>query len=480
MLLQKKMYFGIALSSVLLLGFLATSIISYFVAHESLSSRIAEETLPLTSDNIYSEIEQDLLRSVLISSLMAHDTFLRDWARKGERQPVEVLRYLQEIQSKYGTTTAFFVSDRTRYYYHPDGVLARVEEDDPKDEWYFRVRAMNDPYEINVDSDTADPQRLTIFVNYRVLGDTGEFLGATGIGLSVNSVARLIEQYQQRYGREIFFADQNGAVTLNGEGFEGARTLRERAGIQRVATQILTSPSVATSYQHPDGHTVYLNSRLIPELGWYLIVQQSRSAAEERILGTLMLNVGIALAITALVGVTGWFTVRGYQSRLEEMASTDKLTGSASRQVFDMIFDHVTRTARRHRTSVSLLAIDIDGFKAVNDEHGHAAGDAVLRALGGIFRERLRETDTLCRWGGDEFVALLPDCGSTDARRIAEDIRASVAERELHHGADVIAVTLSIGITEYRAGEDLSAVTARADQALYQSKGAGRNKVSEA
>lgn len=480
MLPQRKLYFGIALSSVLLLGFVATSVISYFVAQESLNTRIAEETLPLTSDNIYSEIEQDLLRSVLISSLMAHDTFLRDWTRKGEQTPVEVLRYLQQIQRKYDTTTAFFVSEQTRYYYHPDGVLARVEDDDPKDAWYSRVRAMNDPYEINVDSDTADRQRLTIFVNYRVTGDDGEFLGATGIGLSVSSVADLIEQYQQRYGREIFFVDQNGRVALNGEGFEGPASLRERDGIQRVATQILTSPSVATDYRHPDGHTVYLNSRLIPELGWYLIVQQSKSAAEQRILGTLMLNVGIALAISALVGVTGWFTVRGYQSRLEEMASTDKLTGGASRQVFDVIFDHVTRIARRHRTSVSLLAIDIDGFKPINDEHGHAAGDAVLRALGGIFRERLRETDTLCRWGGDEFVVLLADCERADAHRIAEDIRASVADREIHHGTGVIHVTLSIGVTQYRAGEDLSSLTARADRALYQSKNAGRNAVSDA
>jgi diguanylate cyclase (GGDEF)-like protein len=480
MLPQRKLYFGIALSSVLLLGFVATSVISYFVAQESLNTRIAEETLPLTSDNIYSEIERDLLRSVLISSLMAHDTFLRDWVQKGERRPVEVLRYLQQIQHKYDTTTAFFVSERTRYYYHPQGVLARIEKDDPQDAWYFRVRAMNDPYEINVDSDTADRQRLTIFVNYRVTGDDGEFVGATGIGLSVRSVAELIEQYQQRYGREIFFVDQRGNVTLNGEGFEGPRRLRERDGIERVATQVLTNPSVATNYRHPDGHTVYLNSRMIPELGWYLVVQQSKSAAEDRILGTLMLNVGIALAIAALVSITGWFTVRGYQSRLEEMASTDKLTGGASRQVFDMIFEQVTRIARRHRTSVSLLAIDIDGFKAINDEHGHAAGDAILRTLGGIFRERLRETDTLCRWGGDEFLVLLSDCESTDAHRIAEDIRVTVAGREIHHGAAVIQVTLSIGVTEYRAGEDLASLTARADKALYESKRAGRNAVSDA
>lgn len=478
MLQHKKLYFAIALTCVLLLGFVGTSGISYFVARESLNTRIAEETLPLTSDNIYSEIEQDLLRSVLISSLMAHDTFLRDWAMKGEREPVEILRYLQQIQRKYDTTTTFFVSERTRYYYHPDGVLARVEPDDPHDAWYFRVRDMNEPYEINVDTDTADRQRLTIFVNYRVLNDDGEFLGATGIGLSVRSVARLIEDYQQRYGREIFFIDDKGDVTLRGEGFEGADNIRERVGIERVATQLLTSPSVATSFAHPDGRTVYVNSRLIPELEWYLIVQQSKSAAEARILDTLLLNGGVAVLFTVLVSVIGWLTVRGYQSRLEEMASVDTLTGGASRQVFDMIFDHVTKTARRHRSPVAILVIDIDRFKPVNDEHGHAAGDAVLRALGGIFRERLRETDTLCRWGGDEFIVLLPDCEQVDARRIAENIRIAVAELTIHQNGHSIHVTVSIGVTEYKAGEDLPSLIARADQALYQSKRQGRDSIS--
>lgn len=479
MLPQKKLYFAIALTCVLLLGFVATSAISYFVARESLNTRIAEETLPLTSDNIYSEIEQDLLRSVLIASLMAHDTFLRDWAMAGERQPVEILRYLQQIQKKYDTTTAFFVSERTRYYYHPDGVLARVEPDDPQDAWYFRVRDMNAPYEINVDTDTADRQRLTIFVNYRVIGDDGEFLGATGIGLSVRSVARLIGEYQQRYGREIFFVDDKGDVTLRGEGFAGATSIREREGIQRVATQLLTSPSVATSYTDPGGHTVHVNSRLIPELEWYLVVQQSKSAAEDRILGTLMINGGVAVLFTLLVSVIGWFTVRGYQSRLEEMATVDALTGSASRQVFDTIFNHVTKTARRHHSSVALLVIDIDQFKPINDENGHAVGDAVLRALGGIFRERLRETDTLCRWGGDEFVILLPDCEPADAKRIAEDIRSTVAERTIRHDDQSIQITVSIGVTEYLGGEDLHSLIARADTALYESKRRGRNSVTE-
>jgi len=476
----RKLYFAAALAGLLVLGFVATSIISYFTARDSLNDQIAQETLPLTSDNIYSEIERDLLRSILISSLMAHDTFVRDWAIGGEVGAERIVRYLGEIQRKYDTTTSFFVSEQTRNYYHPRGVLKTVSPDEPGDAWYFRVREMNEPYEINVDADTADRSRVTIFVNYRVTDYQGELIGVTGVGLSVDSVARLIETYQARYGRQIYFVDRQGQVVLRGAGFEGAERIRERPGFEQVATKILTSPSISVNFADDQGRAVYVNSRFIPELDWYLLVEQSGSPTQTRILNTLVLNVGVALGITALVLVIAYFTIHGYQLRLEEMATTDKLTGSTNRQVFDMLFDHVTKTARRHRSPVSILTMDVDGFKAVNDAHGHQAGDEVLRMLADTIRAHIRENDAICRWGGDEFVVLLGDCGAESARNLAEKIREAMKRARVHHGDADIAVTVSVGVAEHRASEPLTSLIARADAALYRSKSEGRDRVSDA
>ena len=476
----RKLYFAAALTALLVLGFIATSVISYYVARDSLNDRITRETLPLTSDNIYSEIEQDLLRSVLIASLMAHDTFVRDWTLRGEADPERIIRYLQQIREKYDTTTAFFVSERTRRYYHPDGVLGEVSRDTPRDEWYFRVREMNEPYEVNVDNDTADPDRVTIFVNHRVKDYDGNYIGVTGVGLSVESVARMIESYQKRYGRQVYFVDRQGRVQLRGDAFEGAMRLQDRAGMASVATKILTSPSATARYTAADGRTVHVNSRLIPEFGWHLVVEQSRSAAEARILNTLFLNIGIALLITALVLVTAWFTVRGYQLRLEAMATTDDLTGGANRQVFDMLFDQVVRGARRTGNPVSLVALDIDEFKSINDTHGHAAGDTVLRALAAVVRDNVRDADVICRWGGDEFLVLLADCALDDAEHVADKIRRAVRERPIRCGHDTVAVTVSLGVVQHRPGEDLASLAGRADEALYASKRQGRDRVSAA
>jgi len=476
----KKIYFAAALSALLVLGFIATSIISYFVAHDSLTDRIADESLPLTSDNVYSEIEQDLLRSVLISSLMAHDTFVRDWTIRGERNPQAIIRYLREIEKKYDTTTAFFVSDRTHKYYHPRGVLKTVKKSDPNDAWYFHVRNMDQPYQINVDRDTADPQRLTIFVNYRVTDYDGNYIGATGIGLSVNAVAKLIESYQKRYGRQIYFVNRDGRVTLHGDHFQGPERLQDAAGLRKVATRILASPSTSAHYTDAQGHTVYINSRLIPQFNWYLIVAQSEQGADTRILNTLMLNIAIALAVTVLVLLTAWFTIRGYQMRLEQMATTDELSGAASRQVFDVLYDQAVKLAKRHGGDVSLVAIDIDGFKTINDTHGHAAGDAVIRALCGVIRERIRESDTLCRWGGDEFLLLLSECSAEHARETADAIRSAMATRVIRHAGAELRVTISAGVVQRREGEDIEAMVARADAAMYESKSRGRDQVNGA
>lgn len=108
MLVNRKYSFMSVLAVLLVVGFLFTSIISYFVAKKSLSEQIAGSTLPLTSDNIYSEIQQDLLRPIFISSLMAHDTFVRDWVLGGETDSDKMTRFLSEIQKRYGTVTSFF------------------------------------------------------------------------------------------------------------------------------------------------------------------------------------------------------------------------------------------------------------------------------------------------------------------------------------------------------------------------------------
>ncbi len=474
---KRKLLFVSALTALMVIGFMATSLTSYFVARDSLSRNISEQMLPLTSDNIYSEIQRDLLRPILISSVMATDTFVRDWALTGEEDPNRIVAYLNEIQQEYNTITAFYVSEQSRQYYHPTGILKTVSEQDPADDWYFRVRSMREPYEVNVDTDTADRSRVSIFINYRVNDYSGQYMGATGVGLSVEAVTRLIDTYQQRYNRTIYFVDRQGNVTLTGRGHDRTSRLQDRASLGAIATQILSTPSASLEYTNSEGHHVFLNSRLVPEFDWYLIVEQDATITEQRLDNTLLLNIGLSAAIMMLVLIIAHFTLRSYQRRLEEMATRDRLTGIANRHMFDMIFEHLSRSTQRYPRPVSLISIDIDYFKRINDTHGHQAGDMVLQAVSRGIMQHTRQSDTLCRWGGEEFILLLDNCPLDEAVKRANIIREAIKEQSVAFGRNQIRVTLSIGVTEQVPGEDLEPFIARADAALYQAKEGGRDQV---
>ncbi|MCU7923858.1 MAG: sensor domain-containing diguanylate cyclase [Candidatus Thiodiazotropha sp. (ex Dulcina madagascariensis)] len=475
---DRRKFVGI-LSILLVGGFLAVSLISYRVAHDSISEQIAVDTLPLTSDNIYSEIQRDLLRPIFISSVMAQDTFLRDWALAGEQEPERLRRYLQEIQNRYDTVTSYFISEKSRNYYHPTGIVKKVAEDAPEDAWYFRTRDLpaGEEYEVNIDTDTADRASTTVFVNYRVYDYGGEFIGITGVGLAVELVKQLVETYQRRYGRQVYFIDRQGEVALHGDGFEGPLTIHQRPGLKRIATQILTSPSGSFSFRRGN-RKVYLNSRLVPEFKWYLMVEQEEDPAERRLLKTLLVNLLLSLLVTGGVLLLAYLTIGGYQRRLEQMAATDKLTGTANRQAFEILFEQTVRSAKRKEASLSVVMLDIDRFKQVNDTYGHLAGDLVLRTVANLIRRAIRESDTVCRWGGEEFLLLLPECDLDHARKLAERIRSAVEARSIATGLDRVTVTASLGVAQYGHDELPAELLSRADRALYEAKGQGRNRVT--
>ncbi len=472
---SRKRLYSVIISVIVLLGFLATSLIGYFVARDSIAERLQQEMLPLTSDNIYSEIQRDLLQPVLISSLMANDTFAIDWVAKGEQDPKQMQRYLAQIQDKYETITAFFVSEKSRLYYHPDGIIKKVSEAEPADQWYFRAREMNQDYEINIDQDTADRSRLSIFVNYRVENKQGEFIGLIGVGLSMESVVQLIENYQRRYGREIYFVNRQGDVMLQSSQYSDELHIQNKEGLDKLFTRILTTPSASVSFEAKNGNVIYLNSRMVPEFDWFLIVEQVNDPTSEKVEAALWINILVSLAISIVVLFIAHLALRGYQGRLETMATRDKLTGAASRQVFDSLFDQALAKSRRHQQPLSLALIDIDHFKQVNDNHGHHHGDEVLEAVARIIKLHIRKEDVLCRWGGEEFLVMFSDCDEAHAMQRIEAIRLAISAWTFHFDDTRLTVTVSAGLSELAAGETMTSLIERADKALYLAKGAGRN-----
>jgi len=167
--------------------------------------------------------------------------------------------------------------------------------------------------------------------------------------------------------------------------------------------------------------------------------------------------------------------VRSQQRRLEEMAVTDSLTGLYNRHYLTSASGQQVARARRHGESLSLIVIDVDHFKRVNDEHGHAQGDVVLKEMGRMLCTDARESDVCARFGGEEFVVVLPQCGLDDAVRKAERIRTEI-ETARPGG---LAITASLGVATFDAvtDADFESLFNRADEAVYAAKRNGRNRV---
>jgi diguanylate cyclase (GGDEF)-like protein len=188
-----------------------------------------------------------------------------------------------------------------------------------------------------------------------------------------------------------------------------------------------------------------------------------------RFVATLTLTIILANITLSIIGAL--------QRRLIDQAILDPLTGVFNRRHMERCLGDAIERQRRSSAAASLLIIDVDHFKRINDQLGHAKGDGVLKGIASLVEKRSRKLDLLFRIGGEEFMLLLPDTQESAAALVAEQLRASIAESSLLDGRRV---TVSVGVGELRRGETVDSWMKHVDDALYAAKKAGRNRVSRA
>jgi diguanylate cyclase (GGDEF)-like protein len=180
-----------------------------------------------------------------------------------------------------------------------------------------------------------------------------------------------------------------------------------------------------------------------------------------------------------MVFLTGLYyrLVASSQKKLEEMATTDFLTGLHNRRSLEQAAASAIENHKRNGVALSVLLCDLDKFKQVNDEYGHQVGDQVLKAFSALITDVIRNGDFAARWGGEEFLLLLPTTKAEVAIIVAERIRQQFEQLVVVAALDDLRVTVTIGISEYYAGDTFDHLVARADEALYRGKNSGRNQV---
>ena len=218
------------------------------------------------------------------------------------------------------------------------------------------------------------------------------------------------------------------------------------------------------------------------------VVQAYQRRAVSRLTTLRSMELGATIAMLALLAGVGVFLLRPMVARicadrsrltaaneaLTELAVTDQLTGAHNRLKFNEVMTRELHRAKRYETPLSVVMFDIDHFKRVNDEHGHAAGDAMLRELADRVRRSIRSVDWLFRYGGEEFVVAAPHTPLAQATILAEKLRALV-DATPFPGA--IHGSISLGVAQAKPGESVESLMGRVDAALYAAKNSGRNRV---
>ncbi|WP_375749375.1 diguanylate cyclase [Vibrio sp. HN007] len=438
----------------------------------SLKTKIIDAELPKAVHEASTEITLNILPAVITSSVLANDKFILDWLKTDENQQQEIVRYLANIKTHNNATISFMVSAKTQQYYNSEGFIVYEKKGDPMAQWYFDFIAGDNLYELNLGPNIDKAHTPTLFINHKMIED-GKLVGVIGLGLELKSIESILSRFSNQYKQNIYFIDNEGQIVSKSQG--GKHTSDSILVIPDLKEAIAGNPNEQDAlFEHRSEDQNFLISlRYLPQLKWWMMVEQEEGLTFTEVDETLFINIIIGVATILFTLITVSWVINFFHKQLEEIASTDTLTGLYNRQMFEQTAKKAMEQCSRNQSTLSLLMIDIDRFKSINDEFGHLVGDKALKCLAETINSSVRKADIVGRWGGEEFVVIAYNTHIMDASYLADKIRVNVEEtKELPRK-----ITVSVGVTEFIPTDSLESLLDRADQALYTAKNDGRNCV---
>ena len=464
------------LGTILLVSFVTTNAITYNGTKNVLQKNLVAEVLPSETDRIAQKIELALMPYVVSSSQLAHDYFIQKWISDGEYDKKIAAEYLENTRKRLGARMCFLASDVSMRYYNSNGnfPMAKTDKDT---EWYFKFKNSGKKYELNKTVNIDMNNMPTVFINFRIQDKTDKFLGVVGMGLELAVIPRILNHYKGRNDRNIYFVDAQANIVARSDGalFDGVN-MRQLARSENSIKDIFCAKATVFEYEH-DGKPILVSTRYIPKLNWWLFVEQEKSSAMRTVNGVMTVNAIIGGCSIVLTMALVFVVVSFFHKKLEMAAATDRLTGINNRLTFERMLERAVSRRSRSAAPFTVLIMDLDFFKLVNDTHGHLEGDNVLKKTVDVVKKVLRTSDEFCRWGGEEFVILAYNCNLDQGLLLAEKIRKTLKSAHVGTLPEGKPVTVSIGVCEARENEDTDRCMDRADKALYKAKEEGRDCV---
>lgn len=474
---KRKIKINILVCVIILAGFSSVGAISYYTYSKIIKDDI-KNISKLTSTNIYSEICNQLTKPIFVGLTMANDSFVKDWL-KGEKENVSSLEYQKKIEDylnslkvKYNYNSVFLVSENTKNYYHFKGINKVISKNNAHDQWYYDYIKSNLTYELDVDVDEANHNKLSVFINCRIDDDKGQFLGVTGVGLELNKVQDLLMRYRDDFQLEAALFDRNGVVQVhsNSELIQKNNVFDNKT-LEDNKAAILSNKDSITIYQYKDKESEgYMIVKYIEDLDWYLLIKKDTSVLVRSFESFLLKDFIIFFAVLALIIIIINNLTKNNDKRLLRMAKTDVLTSLTNRRGFDEALEKIIHNTK-DVDNCFVFIFDIDNLKKINDIHGHLAGDDIICHVGNKVQKYLNKNGEVFRWGGDEFSGFV-FCKKEELDEILNNIFGAIRNSSDYKKYNA---SISMGITELLKSDSIDDILKRADSALYQAKDSGKN-----
>ena len=469
------------ISFFLLILSVGSSLSYYIVSMKSMEKQLKTQSLPLSVDNIYTDIQKHIIEPYLVSSMMANDTFVQDWLVNEEKNTKKIQRYLESIKNRYGMLVAFLVSHRSQNYYTQDGFIEKLSKKESRNQWYYTFKEIRQNNEINLDLNNNISHDIIMFINFKILDKNFHFLGATGVGIKISYINDMLTMFKNKYKLKVRFLDKDGNIILSQNHKYGTtKNINTVDGYAKLKNKILSETTNLIEYSL-NGSEYIIKTKYIKELDIHLVVEAKLDDFTQATKDNFYINLTFSLILTLLIALIIFRIIKRYNKQLEEIADHDPLTGIANRRNFTNRLLQYISLSRRTNETLSLVFIDIDDFKQINDTLGHIVGDEVLKEVAQILKENTRESDICARWGGEEFVIALMNTDISEALAVTDKIRNLLQNSLKLKGIIGHSLTVSAGITKYIKTDTMDTLISRSDNAMYEAKESGKNctKVKE-
>ena len=426
---------------------------------------------------LFSLVTSEILRPLNVATFMANNQFLLDDVSQKNIDKKYITDYLKRISTSYNMLAFVALKDHN-IMFDSDGKEVMLSSEDA--EWFHRIKDLPGDQFTDI-GNSEDPH---LYFDNRIFNKNGKFIGFTGVAIDLNYFSSKFQEYSDRFGFELYFVDKNNIITLSSNKIMKSESHHRKALMTRLNDlpwhQSLvanngTDKNLNTEVMYTTESGLLISQMPIQELDWRMFIVSPPAAEQSEYWKIFISRFLLFFFIAIIFYLILLNTINYLKSRLIKHSETDYLTQLPNRSHIHSHFDNLAKNNK----NLCVVLADIDNFKQVNDTYGHLVGDDVLRIISEQLSLTLRKIDVVGRWGGEEFVMLLPETSAQQAHIIVERIRKKIAAISfpISSTSGTFSTTISFGISEKTLKHTtIESYIDCADKALYEAKSNGRNQ----